>query len=37
MDGGRGPVRKTDEVLTSVAPAGGNGTGQHKDDGFEEF
>jgi methyl-accepting chemotaxis protein-1 (serine sensor receptor) len=37
MDGGRGPVRKTDEVLMSVAPAGSNGKGQHKDDGFEEL
>jgi methyl-accepting chemotaxis protein len=37
MDAGRGPVRKTDEVLMPVAPAAGNGKGQHKDDGFEEF
>jgi methyl-accepting chemotaxis protein len=37
MDGGRGPVRKTDEVLMPAAPAAGNGKGQHKDDGLEEF
>ena len=36
MDAGRGPVRKTDKVLMPVAPAAGNGKGQHKDDGDEE-
>jgi hypothetical protein len=29
-------VRKTDEPVLAAAPAG-NGKGQHKDDGFEEF
>ena len=35
-DAGRGPVRKTDEVLMPAAPAAGNGKVQHKDDGYEE-
>ena len=36
VDAGRGPVRKTDEVLMPAVPVGSNGKG-HKDDGFEEF
>ena len=37
VEAGRGPVRKTDEVLMPAVPVGSNGKGQHKDDGFEEF
>jgi methyl-accepting chemotaxis protein len=37
LDAGRGPVRKTDEVLMPAAPLGSNGKGQHRDDSFQEF
>jgi methyl-accepting chemotaxis protein len=36
-DGKSRGVRKTDEPVLAAVPVGGNGKGQHKDDGFEEF